>query len=311
MKPYFRNIVIERPRRGVSSAFNRSLGTALRFRPHTGSAEECEDWYDTHPESVVSNAQAKRGFFSRGGKKIFGATKEFTDMLSPLRRFLHSRTGELWDNVYSEIRQEFRNGGMAQEHALGHLMSYVTTNVVDHGGKFLVYGEFGISDLYGYYVHPHTGRLEYSGKPYRYTGYPENFAEVRVNCLHHPKHTSAFVYEGGLWYQAVYQKVPTSYEHAVTKISIFSNYPVVKKFNGFSRQDPTLLTVRSVSKNQLQAIALVLAAPRLRPARNKRKPGKAVWLMLDYGYSWSSNYEWSGNSMFAHYANINPDILWG
>lgn len=33
-----------------------------------------------------------------------GRTKEFSDYLSPLRRFLHSRVGRNWDRVYAEVR---------------------------------------------------------------------------------------------------------------------------------------------------------------------------------------------------------------
>jgi len=59
------------------------------------------------------------------------SNKEFTDMLNPIERYLHSRIGDRWDDVWSEVCQNLR-GGVAIEHVRDHVLQMVNFK----GGTF-------------------------------------------------------------------------------------------------------------------------------------------------------------------------------
>ncbi len=95
-----------------------------------------------------------------------GETKYFNDNLGPLKKFLHSKTGKHWDNVYSELCQKMDKSTVLGQHLIDHLLCFVEINVeiIDgkvygHDGGFSRYelGSFGFTPKY--YVHPKTGCL--------------------------------------------------------------------------------------------------------------------------------------------------------
>lgn len=90
--------------------------------------------------------------------QVSGQTKEFSDLLGPLRRFLLSRVGRPWNEVYSEIRERISPNSQLQLHLLKHIMDYVETNVVlIHGKPFTSDGREEIVNYakhFRLYVHP-------------------------------------------------------------------------------------------------------------------------------------------------------------
>lgn len=64
-----------------------------------------------------------------------GLTKSFGEHLGPLRRFLMSRVGRPWDEVYSEIRRTISAASTVHMHILQHLFHYVNTRVELGGGE--------------------------------------------------------------------------------------------------------------------------------------------------------------------------------
>lgn len=62
-----------------------------------------------------------------GGR--YGRGKQLNDYLAPLRRFLESKVGSLWDDVYSEIRANINPNSTVQQHVLEHIFGYVEINV--------------------------------------------------------------------------------------------------------------------------------------------------------------------------------------
>lgn len=52
-------------------------------------------------------------------------TKEFTDHISPLFRFLIGCIGRMWNDVWSEICQTIPNGGVSLSHARDHIFDFV------------------------------------------------------------------------------------------------------------------------------------------------------------------------------------------
>lgn len=70
------------------------------------------------------------GTHSKSTSKIVGwERKELNENLNPLKRFLHSRIGKKWDDVYSEICSRIDKKNAVQGHIIQHLFQYVE---IDH-----------------------------------------------------------------------------------------------------------------------------------------------------------------------------------
>jgi hypothetical protein len=117
MRPDLNKVLTEQPRRGSDS---RNLKTRARFKNY----DEAND---------------KRYCLPKTGKMLMSnrelgphdESKDFTDKLGPLKRWLDSQVGRNWDKVYSEVRRSFPNTNKQNHHLLDtHLMGYINRNVV-------------------------------------------------------------------------------------------------------------------------------------------------------------------------------------
>ncbi|NEQ95956.1 MAG: hypothetical protein F6K30_04365 [Cyanothece sp. SIO2G6] len=94
-------------------------------------------------------------------------TKYLSDHLGPLRRFLRSKVGQRWDDIYSELSQRLDRDSVLGQHVIDHLWDYVCLNVEMIDG--LPYAKAGQycwwrtgpleSRRHQFYVHPETGIL--------------------------------------------------------------------------------------------------------------------------------------------------------
>lgn len=105
--------------------------------PRLGSSEKNKDVMRLRRERIIeyddgtfggyeatSGASGRAGMRpGKSGRHLF--RKELNENLSPLKRFLHSRVGQPWDKVYSEIKEANPNGSAVTEHIYEHLFSYV------------------------------------------------------------------------------------------------------------------------------------------------------------------------------------------
>lgn len=57
-----------------------------------------------------------------------GDCKELADLIGPLRRYLVSKVGENWDDIYSEIRENLNPNSTTQIHILSHVFDFVQEN---------------------------------------------------------------------------------------------------------------------------------------------------------------------------------------
>ncbi|HLO86393.1 MAG TPA: hypothetical protein VK203_15545 [Nostocaceae cyanobacterium] len=138
-------IVIERPRGGM-----RIPSTSLKgFKKtlHKLTVEASED-----------------GLLSPYMIKVRNRSKYLSDHLGPLRRFLMSKVGEPWNEVYSELCQRLDTSTMTGQHVLSHLQSFVEQDVeIIDGLPYRKPHQMYRSPLIGYrdnfYVHPETGIL--------------------------------------------------------------------------------------------------------------------------------------------------------
>ena len=84
MRSDMAKVVTERPRRGHG---NPSKKWGRRLRKHE---------YDAEDHGPTRAAIARRHQYGWNAK-------EFSDLLGPLRRYLHKQVGRPWDKVWSEI----------------------------------------------------------------------------------------------------------------------------------------------------------------------------------------------------------------
>lgn len=186
MRRDMQKLLTERERYGSSSP-NRKAGKRLR------SVDEGDD------EPTRLSRKALYG----------GRTKSFTDVLSPLRRYLRANVGRPWNKVYSEIREHLDERSITGRHLFEHLRWEVTLDGVE-GDDGKVYHAtrwpWGDDRVRGLYVHPRTGLLCWtpplSARERREWAAPAEATRVPVT------ETSSYVRIAGIWYYAEYEVVP-------------------------------------------------------------------------------------------------------
>ena len=144
MRPDMKKVVVERPRWG-SRQSNRKFSARLKYI----SGHD----YDEQPKKVY-------GFESHvidRGSKYF--EKEFTDVLSPLRRFLRKNVGRPWDKVYSELCRGLDRRKVTGLHIFRHVDDFVEKHCCFVDGVPYSLRYFGGFPVRWFYVHPRTGLL--------------------------------------------------------------------------------------------------------------------------------------------------------
>jgi hypothetical protein len=139
-------IVIERPRSGRRISLKKVTGFKKQLQKITEEATE-------------------DGLFNPYLIKPTNKSKYLSDHLGPLHRFLRSKVGQPWNDIYSELCQKLDTSTMAGQHVIGHLWDYVERHVEIIDGQ--VYGKryrwnrVRLDGIYDnrFYIHPETGIL--------------------------------------------------------------------------------------------------------------------------------------------------------
>jgi hypothetical protein len=76
----------------------------------------------------------------------FGKTKWLNENLQPLRRFLMSRRGKRWDDVYAELRRNLAPQSAIDMHIFQHLDHFVSFARRDRAGRVVLLDSFGNFD---------------------------------------------------------------------------------------------------------------------------------------------------------------------
>ncbi|WP_413167540.1 hypothetical protein ACL6C3_12780 [Capilliphycus salinus ALCB114379] len=105
-------IVIERSRSGTRISPKKMTGFKKELNKITQEASQ---------DGLLSPYRIK----SRNRYK----TKFLSDHLGPLRRFLRSKVGQPWNQVYSELCQRLDSNSMTGQHVLHHVWDYVERHV--------------------------------------------------------------------------------------------------------------------------------------------------------------------------------------
>lgn len=152
---------------------------------------------------------AKRKATKQGGREPMRPrlydNKQQTDLLTPLKRFLHKRAGQLWNDVWSEICEHADYRTMMGEHLRRHVDQMVRKPTLGHDGQLYELGRvFDTTSPYFYrefYVDPRDGKLY----------------AVQVIRHHHKQKTTQKVFQcdgkyyhkhDGLWFRVEMVEIP-------------------------------------------------------------------------------------------------------
>lgn len=105
-----------------------------------------------------------------GIKRPHACRKGLTDLLGPLKRWLQSRVGRHWNDVYSEACRVIKPDSVIRAHIKTHLLQFVERHTFMHNGTvcildtgYLGRGIIPVTERrYGcsrFFVHPETGLL--------------------------------------------------------------------------------------------------------------------------------------------------------
>jgi hypothetical protein len=150
-------VIVERPRTG---------GYGGKSKPLKGYKKRLDRQFKT------DNCEEVLVFESNAPGRCYGwDCKQLSERLGPLRKFLQSRVGCLWNDVFSEICENIRITSAVQSHVRDHVDWEVEKNVTMIDG--IPYDEKGFKVYERFYVHPDTGvlcanmdRRRYRNKPY-------------------------------------------------------------------------------------------------------------------------------------------------
>jgi hypothetical protein len=136
-------------------------------------------------------------------------TKYFSDNLGPLRRWLRSKVGERWDDVYSELCQKLDITTLSGQHILTHVWQYVERYVVFIDGDLYRKDRIDIDNPFSLlgrwreqmYIHPDTGILCIAQKPPKPSPNKRNEV-VQIDSYHqYRKHND-------IWYLISFEDIP-------------------------------------------------------------------------------------------------------
>lgn len=158
MRSDMSKVIVERPRPGSRSRTDGKFRQTLK-----AAAQDAMLGKDLDGVDELSNVV--------GMQKLHKDTRSFNEYLQPLRRYVISQIGRLWDDVYSEICEHLNRNSTVHDHIFTHLFSYVERHTyVDTDGSICVHTDRGtgwtkegrilVDNHYcDTYVHPVTGIL--------------------------------------------------------------------------------------------------------------------------------------------------------
>lgn len=190
MKKFFEKIITERPRAcgGVKSPKGQSK-----------------------QDQLSENAPKREKIRLKWQKDH--SCKEFTDVISPLNRWLASQVGRPWDKVYSEICENLPKTTKQYIHIHEHIGWFVETNVEIIDGvachkSGVLHGHpiQSSTSLKDFYVHPKTGLLIEAPRIYKKKRYPPDAPKWKE--IQGKKYFQI----DGIWYEIETAPIPKTYE---------------------------------------------------------------------------------------------------
>ena len=143
MRDDMAKVVTERPRQGHRGKSKKTTGLPIRR-------------YDPALEYDEPNRLPVARYRQYGYR-----AKDFSDLISPLRRYLRSCLGQSWKKVHGELSRKLDRRSLSGRHIWNHVLAEIETDCYI-GADRLAYRNnrrysFGEHPVVGLYVHPKTG----------------------------------------------------------------------------------------------------------------------------------------------------------
>lgn len=166
-----------------------------------------------------------------GIKRPYIQRKALTDLLGPLRRWLHSQVGRPWNDVYSEACAVIKPDSVIRAHIKTHLLEFVERHTFMQNEQVCILNTSrggGITPVtklrWGrqrFFVHPETGLLHEMPKISKRAWQAQNLKPAA--SVHWVKENLAIKQIRGLWYECHYEVIHSSqwvdsYDHALERI---------------------------------------------------------------------------------------------
>ncbi len=115
-------VIVEKERWNSQGKFDNKTSRRYlkQFKPNSGNKEDRDDWEE---DEKLSHLPKK----ITGSKPQGWNCKSLNENLNPLKKFINSRVGQKWDDVWSEICQEINSNSTVQKHVLDHAKDFVET----------------------------------------------------------------------------------------------------------------------------------------------------------------------------------------
>ena len=181
--------------------------------------------------------------------------KELNENLAPLLRFLGSRVGQPWDQVWSEISENIRASNPVQQHVRDHVMGYVVTQTWSNEQGELwghVRGPVLLNSSYvRFYVHPVSGILcansQYLSWKKNYKIRKQETERERASRERVGNDGTQLRKKDGIWYAVEIRDIPpVSYEQVTPKVG----QPYKRQMGG-TAYDVILDATVSITHNQV------------------------------------------------------------
>jgi hypothetical protein len=143
--------------------------------------------------------------------------KELNENLAPLRRFLHSRVGCKWDEIYGEISKSLRTTNAVQQHVRDHIWDYVATRCFWQDGVLWIAPRRGEPRPLGkqwieFYVDPDDGLLRHYDHAVEHRKNINQQKQLRQQReqaqVHHGPDGTEYRKVQGIWYEVIWDTVP-------------------------------------------------------------------------------------------------------
>lgn len=193
-------IVIERPRGGRRISLKKVTGFKKQLYKITEDASQ-------------------DGLLNPYLIKPIKKSKYLSDHLGPLRRFLRSKVGQPWNDVYSQLCQRLDPSTMAGQHVIDHVWDYVEryVEIIDGGFYSKPYQgyrtQLDTSYRDQFYIHPETGILCATEKiPRKQKQKQEQTDIVIIDNYHQYQKLNE------IWYLITFEDFPPPPTHYVTDV---------------------------------------------------------------------------------------------
>lgn len=129
MRNDMHKVVTERPRRNPGAKY-REVGRV--------NLQDCMQFLHSEEQDGVPFHLSRKFLVNSSMRRPYRIgydnSKQFSDLISPLIRYLHSSVGKKWDDVFSEICQNLPRNGVNADHIRLHITQSVAVNYLTVDG---------------------------------------------------------------------------------------------------------------------------------------------------------------------------------